>query len=247
MRLAVSCIVLLITGWGAPAPQQADPSELIRQARDVLRKDTVKGRPEAERLLRDARRMAAGKSEVYSEASILLALVLLGGTRPATEIRSIVDEILPVYERAEDAKLALALEIKAAVSPSGEAEPLQKRASAIRMKIISDLTRQSDDPPPDPRGVYRVADTSTPPRIREKPEPPYAEAARIAKHQGAVLLSFIIDTKGEPGNIRLVRSLGFDLDEAAWHTVRKWRFDPATRQGEPVRVSANVEINFRLL
>ena len=29
-------------------------------------------------------------------------------------------------------------------------------------------------------------------------------------------------------------------------TVRKWRFHPGSRLGEPVRVRANVEVNFRL-
>jgi TonB family protein len=245
MKSAFFCLLLSFAAPGSAQPP--DPSDLIRQARSSLTGNPDKGRADAERFLREARELSAGKADVYSEASVLLALVLLGGGRPAGEISALIEEVLPIYERSEDAKLALALEIKASVSTAAEADALKKRASAIRMAIIRDLTRQSDEPLPATEGPFRVADTTTAPRILEKPEPPYSDAARIAKHQGAVLLSLTIDTNGKTRDVRLVRSLGFDLDEAAWHTVKKWRFDPAIRQEQPVPVRANVEINFRLL
>jgi TonB family protein len=42
------------------------------------------------------------------------------------------------------------------------------------------------------------------------------------------------------------RSLGMGLDEKAIEAVRQWRFEPAKKDGQPVPVMINVEVNFRL-
>ena len=51
---------------------------------------------------------------------------------------------------------------------------------------------------------------------------------------------------GRDGRVRLVRSLGLGLDEKAVEAIRKWRFDPGMKDGVPVNVSAQIEVNFRL-
>jgi len=42
------------------------------------------------------------------------------------------------------------------------------------------------------------------------------------------------------------RSVGMGLDEKAVEAVRTWRFEPAHKDGQPVAVQVNVEVNFRL-
>jgi TonB family protein len=37
------------------------------------------------------------------------------------------------------------------------------------------------------------------------------------------------------------------LDEKAIEAVSKWRFKPATKDGKPVPVAANISVRFRLL
>jgi TonB family protein len=80
-----------------------------------------------------------------------------------------------------------------------------------------------------------------------KPEPEYSEEARKAKWQGAVLLQLVVDENGVPQEIRVVKSLGLGLDQKAIEAVQKWRFKPGLKDGKPVPVSANIEVNFRLL
>ena len=80
-----------------------------------------------------------------------------------------------------------------------------------------------------------------------KPEPEYSEEARKAKFQGAVLLSIVIDANGHTRDVKVIRALGLGLDEKAVEAVLKWRFKPSTKDGHPVAVMANVEVNFRLL
>lgn len=56
----------------------------------------------------------------------------------------------------------------------------------------------------------------------------------------------VVGTDGLPQQIKVQRSLGMGLDEEAVRTVRQWRFQPATKEGKPVPVTINVQINFRL-
>ena len=51
---------------------------------------------------------------------------------------------------------------------------------------------------------------------------------------------------GRVHNARIARSLGLGLDEKALEAVRQWKFEPARKDGQPVAVLVNVEVNFRL-
>lgn len=95
-------------------------------------------------------------------------------------------------------------------------------------------------------GVFSPGAGAIAPRAIYDPEPEYSDEARKLKAQGAVLLSLIVDERGRPRNIRVARSLGMGLDEKAIEAVRKWKFVPGTKDGIPVAVQVNVEVNFRL-
>jgi TonB family protein len=95
--------------------------------------------------------------------------------------------------------------------------------------------------------VYRAGGGVTAPVLLFKREPEYTEEARKAKYQGTVLLYVEVDPSGKATNIRVQHSLGLGLDEKAIEAVRQWKFKPGTKDGSPVPVTANIEVNFRLL
>jgi protein TonB len=95
-------------------------------------------------------------------------------------------------------------------------------------------------------GPYRVGGGVSAPRILFAPDPEYSEEARKAKYQGTVVLWVVVAPDGRPRDVRVQRSLGLGLDEKAVEAVRTWKFDPARKDGQPVAVQINVEVNFRL-
>jgi TonB family protein len=95
-------------------------------------------------------------------------------------------------------------------------------------------------------GAYRVGGGVSAPRALYAPDPEYSEEARKAKWQGTVVLWVIVGPDGRPRDIKIQRSLGMGLDEKAIEAVRQWKFDPAKKDGQPVAVQINVEVNFRL-
>jgi protein TonB len=95
-------------------------------------------------------------------------------------------------------------------------------------------------------GVFRVGGGVSAPRAVYDPEPEYTDEARKAKMQGVVLLSVIIGPDGRARDVHVARSLGMGLDEKAIEAVRKWKFDPARKDGQPVAVVVHIEVNFHL-
>lgn len=86
----------------------------------------------------------------------------------------------------------------------------------------------------------------TPPRPLTKIDPEYTRQASAARRQGTVAVSVTVGTDGVPRNVTVVRGLGLGLDEKAIEAVRKWRFTPGEKDGQPVAVKALVEVTFRL-
>lgn len=96
-------------------------------------------------------------------------------------------------------------------------------------------------------GAYRIGGGVSAPVPVFRVEPEYSEEARKAKFQGTVMLAIVVDETGKTTNVRVVRPLGMGLDEKAIEAVMKWKFRPGYKDGKPVPVQANVEVNFRLL
>jgi protein TonB len=95
-------------------------------------------------------------------------------------------------------------------------------------------------------GVFRVGGGVSAPKALFTPDPEYSEEARKAKYQGTVILWLIVDQNGKPRDIKVARSLGMGLDQRAIEAVKQWKFEPAMKDGKPVNVQINVEVNFRL-
>jgi protein TonB len=96
-------------------------------------------------------------------------------------------------------------------------------------------------------GLEHVGGRVSAPIALFQPEAEFSDEARKAKYQGTVEVTFIVDTKGNPQNPRVVRPLGMGLDEKAIEAVMKYRFKPAMRDGKtPVPVLVTVAVDFHL-
>jgi TonB family protein len=85
-----------------------------------------------------------------------------------------------------------------------------------------------------------------PPKVIDELPPLYTEDAFERRVEGRVVLKVIIRKDGTVGPIRVHESLEPGLDSAAIEAVKKWTFEPATVDGEPINVLADVEIAFSI-
>ncbi len=98
-------------------------------------------------------------------------------------------------------------------------------------------------------GLFAVVSSAqiTPPKILFKTEPEYSEEARRAQVNARISLAFVVGLDGIPKNLSVTRGAGFGLDAEALRAVARWRFEPATRGGQPYEAPANVEVSLRLM
>ena len=104
-------------------------------------------------------------------------------------------------------------------------------------------------PVPRPLGVMSAATARgvTPPKLVHKTEPAYGKESRRKRIEGTVVLWAPIGKDGVPVEIAIYRSLTRDLDAEAMKAVRKWRFTPAMKDGQPIATRVTIDVNFRLL
>lgn len=153
---------------------------------------------------------------------------------PATQsVEGQVFDPLPVPEPADEAGLVGRDADDADARPSAPALP---RPAA---------------PPPAPAAPVAPAPApvaaDSAPRPVSAPAPRYPREAQRRRAQGTVLLRVHVGTDGRPRDIDLVEGSGFrELDRAAADAVRRWRFAPAMRGGQPVEGTVQVPITFDL-
>jgi protein TonB len=79
------------------------------------------------------------------------------------------------------------------------------------------------------------------------PQPSFSREAVDAKIQGSIFIEAVISRDGRPLQIRVLRGLGYGLDENARDIVRTWRFKPAIGpDGRAADVRMVIELAFRL-
>jgi len=95
-------------------------------------------------------------------------------------------------------------------------------------------------------GLMSVGGGVAAPQVIHSVEPEFTQEARQANLQGSVSIKLIVDSQGNPQDIRVTRHLGMGLDEKAIDAVRQYKFKPAMYQGHPVSVQIVIEMNFHL-
>lgn len=84
------------------------------------------------------------------------------------------------------------------------------------------------------------------PRALKMAKPFYPREPYDAGVQGAVSLELVVDATGLAGDVRVLKSLHPDLDEAAIASARQSQFAPGTRAGQPVAVVVTMDVTFQL-
>ena len=149
-----------------------------------------------------------------------------------TEVPQMVDEI---------ADLSIG-DITAPPGPPGRGRRGRGRADEGRGPTAGAGSAASDG-----QGVYTLGSGISNPVPLQQTTPSYTDAAIKAKAQGVVILQAIIRRNGRVDNFKVLRGLGYGLEEKAIQEIAtNWRFRPGTLDGKPVDVLATIEVQFNL-
>lgn len=149
-------------------------------------------------------------------------------------------EPLPGGEGASD--------MPAAGTPSAQRPQLvEAPAPALPDPIDETSAPGATNPTPSTAAPVAMAPGDQPvPLPDQKPPPEYPRAALRNRESGTVLVRVAVDASGMPSDVTLEKNSGSrDLDRAALEAVRKWRFQPAQRDGQAVAGSLVIPIEFK--
>lgn len=96
------------------------------------------------------------------------------------------------------------------------------------------------------RSIFTTSELTTRVNITRRPEARYTDAARQAGISGLVVLRAVFTSDSRIENILVLRSLGYGLTESATEALRRIRFEPATKDGQPVSTFVTVVYEFQL-
>ena len=83
--------------------------------------------------------------------------------------------------------------------------------------------------------------------VTKRVEPIYPPASRRENEEGTVRLRVLVDERGMPQDVKILKSSGHSrLDEAAVTAVKRWRFRAATQEAQSVKAWTQVAVTFRL-
>jgi protein TonB len=119
--------------------------------------------------------------------------------------------------------------------------------AALTLPLVVTALPAQDAPQTPSEVVYGQYDPGiTRVKALYQPNPEYSERASRKKIQGTVLLSMIVTAEGTVRDPQVTRSLDKDLDKNAVECVKKWKFEPATKDGKPVASRVAVEVSFHV-
>jgi TonB family protein len=138
--------------------------------------------------------------------------------------------------------IALAIALKSGIAYAGSAYA-QPRAPQSNSASISTTTPNTADDESFSR-FERVTPGVTPPKATHSPDPKYPDLPVDADDRGLVVMLVGVNANGRVGAVHVLRSTNTVFEATAVSTVKKWKFKPAQKNGQPIPVQVTVEMKF---
>jgi TonB family protein len=125
----------------------------------------------------------------------------------------------------------------------------QPKAVDTTITINYSLANDEDDRIASGALPKKIGDGVSAPIVIYMVQPKFSQAAKDAAKAGDfkgghVLVHLIVDEQGIPQNVRVIRGVGYDLDDKAIEAVKQYKFNPGLENGQPVPVAINIEVSF---
>jgi protein TonB len=97
-----------------------------------------------------------------------------------------------------------------------------------------------------PAASDECKDDPVKPQLAGQVQPAYTAEGRQASIEGVVKLEIAVDENGRVTSVKVIKGLGFGLDEAAVTAAKQWTFKPATKCGKPISYVVKPGVRFQL-
>ena len=126
--------------------------------------------------------------------------------------------------------------------------PATKNDSPASSRILIVWEEQADHP--GEGRPFRIEDTDrqdfTWPMCVDCPEPAFNKPGREVKFNGTIIVEVVIKTDGRARIVRLIKPVGYGLDENAIRAIQRWSFRPQRFRGTSVPSLTTIEVSFSI-
>ena len=149
--------------------------------------------------------------------------------------------MIPKRKLTEKRRRKIPLPVKIQIEPEPVLEALGE-ADFVLQADGDAAEAYAPDPGPLPVG----GDVSAPvPIVRVRPK--FTNTAFEQRAGGTLLVQTVIDANGDVTRVKILKGLGFGLDDRVVEAVMQWKFRPALRHGQPVEAMYTFTVNFGYL
>ncbi|MET0582428.1 MAG: energy transducer TonB [Pseudoxanthomonas sp.] len=133
-------------------------------------------------------------------------------------------------------------------TPTGTEQPAVTDGTPVAPAVITDSKPVEKKPAakPAPKPVAKISRDPAP--VAGNQAPKYPPQALRSGVEGSVSVRVEVDANGNPTDVKVVERSGErsrDLDRAVTEAVRKWRFEPAMKDGKAVAGAVVVPVEFK--
>lgn len=132
------------------------------------------------------------------------------------------------------------------VEPVTTEQPAVVDEGATASVAAASVKKPEAKPQPKPQPVAKINREPSP--LAGNQAPKYPPQALRSGVEGSVSVRVEVDASGVPTDVKVVERSGErsrDLDRAVTDAVRKWRFDPAMKDGKAVAGAVVVPVEFK--
>lgn len=199
---------------------------------------------ENEKLTSEAATLRRDLAAARSELQVLRASAAQGSDSSA-QLEKVNDEYRRVLSLLKDSRDAVDQKQERVDSLTSENAGLRQQVNTLETRVRQ-LTAQSLSGGSRTQTASTVSDS--PPRAIEVVKPEYPQSAMRRRVSGVVQVKVLVGENGSVIEAEVESSPDpqKSLDRAALAAVRKWRFEPARRNGKAVRAWHSVPLEFTL-
>jgi len=159
----------------------------------------------------------------------------------SSNVRSDVDGSPAARERQSEVvgAVAAAENLVAAIPTASRPSPRRSLPAASNAPPAAVAAARPGAPPLPVGGSVQAG------KVLSQPGPAYPAVARAAGIQGLVRLEAVITKDGTVRDLKVLSGNPM-LAEAARDAVRRWRYQPAKLDGEPIEVRTDIDVDFKL-
>lgn len=192
------------------------------------------------------------KSPLFFDISLALSLLIITGlfafSRGELDEKKVIDDI---DEKVEIIEIPPTKQLTRPPPPARPSIPVEAEdEDEIDEITIDDTEVDLTEEVPDiveeeEEEIVEFFAVQKKPKLIKRVAPKYPDIARKAGIEAMVVINFIVDEKGLPTNIKVIKGHPM-LNEAAIEAIKKYKFEPGYQRDKPVKVKWQIPIRFRL-